>query len=69
MNAGADLTASTGLVTPACFDRTSRCPDEIVRRIRVTASYEDPSWSGMLLETYDTQTDQFRIASYCWYNC
>jgi hypothetical protein len=27
---------STGLVTPACFDRTSRCPDEIVRRIRVT---------------------------------
>ncbi|KAF3950650.1 hypothetical protein CMV_023622 [Castanea mollissima] len=48
---------------------TSRCPDEIVRRIQVTASYEDPSWSGRLLETYDTQTDQFRIASCCWSFC
>ncbi|KAK7824639.1 hypothetical protein CFP56_034232 [Quercus suber] len=68
LDAELDVQASTGLVTPACFDRTSRCLDEIVRRIRVTASYEDPSWSGKLLETYDTQTDQFRIASCCWYN-
>ncbi|XP_050284316.1 protein N-terminal asparagine amidohydrolase isoform X10 [Quercus robur] len=66
---GLVVETSTGLVTPACFDRTSRCPDEIVRKIRVTSAYEDPSWSGKLLETYDTQTDQFRIASCCWYNC
>ncbi|KAL4655091.1 hypothetical protein ACB092_01G425800 [Castanea dentata] len=63
---GLVVETSTGLVTPACFDRTSRCPDEIVRRIRVTSAYEDLSWSGKLLETYDTQTDQFRIASCCW---
>ncbi|KAL4601291.1 hypothetical protein ACB092_11G261500 [Castanea dentata] len=54
-NAYPIFNASTGLVTPTCFDRTSRCPDEI-----------DPSWSGKLLETYDAQTDQFRIASCCW---
>jgi len=57
---------STGSVIPSCFDRTSRCPDEIVRRIRVTSSYEDHSWNGKLLETYDTQTDQFRIAPCHW---
>ncbi|KAK4591709.1 hypothetical protein RGQ29_016231 [Quercus rubra] len=68
-NAYPIFNASSGLVTLACFDRTSRCPDEIVRRIQVTASYEDPSWSGRLLETYDTQTDQFRIASCCWSFC
>ncbi|CAL1409245.1 unnamed protein product [Linum trigynum] len=35
-----------GLVFPACFDRTRRCPNENVRRIRVSASYEDPTWKG-----------------------
>ncbi|CAK9153892.1 unnamed protein product [Ilex paraguariensis] len=53
---------STGSVFPASFDRTSRCPDEIVRRIRVTVCFEDPHWTGRLLETYDTQTDRFVIA-------
>ncbi|KAK7841958.1 hypothetical protein CFP56_014672 [Quercus suber] len=56
---GLVVETSTGLVTLACFDRTSRCLDEIVRRIRVTSAYEDPSWSGKLLETYDTQTGAF----------
>ncbi|XP_016652684.1 PREDICTED: protein N-terminal asparagine amidohydrolase-like isoform X2 [Prunus mume] len=60
---------STGSITPATFDRTSRCPDEIVRRIRVSASYEDSSWKGKLMETYDTQTDQFKIAPCCWTLC
>ncbi|KAB8675929.1 hypothetical protein FH972_026329 [Carpinus fangiana] len=59
---GLAVETSTGSVTPSCFGRTSRCLDEIVRRIRVTASYEDPSWNGKLLEKYDTQIDQFRIA-------
>lgn len=57
---------STGYVFPACFDRTSRCPDEIVRRIRVTACNGDPSWKGKLLDTYDTLTDKFTIAPCCW---
>ncbi|KAJ7949097.1 Protein N-terminal asparagine amidohydrolase [Quillaja saponaria] len=55
-----------GSVIPATFDSTSRCPDELVRRIRVSASYEDPSWNGKLLETYDTQTDRFKIAPCRW---
>ncbi|XP_040992558.1 protein N-terminal asparagine amidohydrolase isoform X2 [Juglans microcarpa x Juglans regia] len=62
---GLAVETSTGSVIPACFDG-ARCPDEIVRRIRVTASYEDCSWNGKLLDTYDTRTDQFRIASCCW---
>lgn len=57
---------STGSVVPASFDITSRSPDEIVRRIRLTASFEDPSCSGRLLETYDTQTDQFVIVPFTW---
>ncbi|CAK9168765.1 unnamed protein product [Ilex paraguariensis] len=57
---------STGSVFPASFDRTSRCPDEIVRRIRVTVCFEDPHWTGRLLETYDTQTDRFVIAPCTW---
>ncbi|CAK7331775.1 unnamed protein product [Dovyalis caffra] len=57
---------SSGSIIPASFDRTMRCPDEIVRRIRVTASYEDPYWNGKLLETYDTQTDRFVIAPCSW---
>ncbi|XP_074279855.1 protein N-terminal asparagine amidohydrolase [Silene latifolia] len=56
----------TGAVTPAIFDKTTRCPDELVRRIRVSASFEDPCWRGKLLDTYDTETDQFIIAPSSW---
>jgi hypothetical protein len=45
----------------------SRCPDEVVRRIRVSVSSYDPTWQGRLLETYDTQCDVFQIAPACWY--
>ncbi|KAL9371762.1 hypothetical protein Peur_036902 [Populus x canadensis] len=57
---------STGFVIPASFDRTTRCPDEIVRSIRISASHEDPTWKGKLLETYDTQNDRFVIAPCSW---
>ncbi|XP_057458315.1 protein N-terminal asparagine amidohydrolase isoform X2 [Lotus japonicus] len=57
---------ATGVVIPASFDRSSRCPDEVVRRIRVSASYEDTSWNGKLLETYDYSTDCFKIAPCRW---
>ncbi|XVF24860.1 hypothetical protein REPUB_Repub13aG0163800 [Reevesia pubescens] len=60
---------SSGSLIPASFDRTSRCPDEIVRRLRVSASYEDPCWHGKLLDTYDTKTDQFVIAPCSWTIC
>ncbi|KAH7544813.1 hypothetical protein FEM48_Zijuj01G0026100 [Ziziphus jujuba var. spinosa] len=63
---GLVVETSSGSVLPASFDRTSRCPDEVVRRIRVTAAYEDSTWNGKLLETYDTQTDRFIIAPCCW---
>ncbi|KAL6129818.1 hypothetical protein ACLB2K_073167 [Fragaria x ananassa] len=59
------ISTSTGSIIPASFDETSRCPDEIVRRIRVSASYEDSRWKGRLLETYETQTDLFKIAPCC----
>ncbi|XVE76670.1 hypothetical protein DITRI_Ditri13aG0000300 [Diplodiscus trichospermus] len=57
---------STGSLIPSSFDRTSRCPDEIVRRVRVSASYENPSWHRKLLDTYDTKTDRFVIAPCSW---
>ncbi|KAK8936524.1 hypothetical protein KSP39_PZI011848 [Platanthera zijinensis] len=57
---------SSGSVMPACFDRTSRCPDEIVRRIRVTVSSGDPRWSNKLLETYDTFNDRIVVAPCSW---
>ncbi|PPR98390.1 hypothetical protein GOBAR_AA22275 [Gossypium barbadense] len=57
---------SSGTLIPASFDKTSRCPDEIVRRLRVSSSYEDPSWQGKLLDTYDTKTDRFIIAPCSW---
>ncbi|OMO69791.1 DNA repair protein Sae2/CtIP [Corchorus capsularis] len=57
---------STGSLIPASFDRTARCPDEIVRRLRVSASYDDHSWHGKLLDTYDTKTDRFVIAPCSW---
>ncbi|KAK9700076.1 hypothetical protein RND81_08G215800 [Saponaria officinalis] len=56
----------TGAITPAIFDETTRCPDELVRRIRQSASYEDPRWKGRLLDTYDTETDRFIIAPCSW---
>ncbi|KAL6873481.1 hypothetical protein ACP4OV_013563 [Aristida adscensionis] len=57
---------SSGVVMPASFDMNSRCPDEVVRRIRVSVSSYDPLWQGRLLETYDTQHDVFRIVPACW---
>lgn len=57
---------NSGSIVPASFDRTSRLPDEIVRRIRVTACFEDPTWTGRLLETYDTETDCLVIAPCAW---
>ncbi|XP_068652903.1 protein N-terminal asparagine amidohydrolase isoform X2 [Aristolochia californica] len=55
-----------GAVIPAAFDRNSRCPDELVRRIRVSVSSLDPQWKGKLLETYDTHHDKFQIAPCSW---
>ncbi|VVB03348.1 unnamed protein product [Arabis nemorensis] len=63
---GCLVNTSTGSIFPASFNRTSRCPDELVRRIRVSASFEDSSWKGKLLDTYDTKTDRFIIAPCCW---
>uniref|UniRef100_A0A2P2KE10 Uncharacterized protein MANES_10G151000 n=2 Tax=Rhizophora mucronata TaxID=61149 RepID=A0A2P2KE10_RHIMU len=57
---------SSGSLKPASFDRTARCPDEIVRRIRVTACYKDSTWNGRLLETYDTEADCFVISPCSW---
>uniref|UniRef100_A0A0E0LDJ8 Protein N-terminal asparagine amidohydrolase n=1 Tax=Oryza punctata TaxID=4537 RepID=A0A0E0LDJ8_ORYPU len=57
---------SSGAVSPASFEMNSRCPDEIVRRIRVSVSSYDPNWQGRLLETYDTHSDAFQIAPACW---
>lgn len=51
----------TGTVIPATFDQTTRCPDELVRRIRISADLSDK-----LLETYDTRTDRFIIAPCSW---
>ncbi|KAL5707651.1 protein N-terminal asparagine amidohydrolase [Ranunculus cassubicifolius] len=56
----------SGSVRPATYDRSSRCPDEMVRRVRVMVSSEDPTWKGKLLETYDTKNDQFQIAACSW---
>ncbi|KAK9156613.1 hypothetical protein Scep_003187 [Stephania cephalantha] len=56
----------TGSILPATFDRTSRGPDEIVRRVRVSVSSEDPSWKGKLLDAYDTCNDRFQIAACSW---
>lgn len=58
--------SSTGSVIPAIFDESTRCPDEVVRRIRLSASFEDQSLNGRLLDTYDTQSDQFVIAPCTW---
>jgi protein N-terminal asparagine amidohydrolase len=60
------MQTSSGVVTPASFEMASRCPDEIVRRIRVSVSSYDPNWKAKLLETYDTRADIFQIAPACW---
>lgn len=57
---------STGSVVPASFDASTRCPDEIIRRIRLGASYADPTFTGRLLDTYQTQTDRFLIPPFSW---
>nr|XP_043609194.1 protein N-terminal asparagine amidohydrolase [Erigeron canadensis] len=57
---------SSGSAVPASFDRSTRCPDEIIRRIRLGASFEDPRWTGRLLEAYETQTDRFVITPFSW---
>ncbi|KAK1282580.1 hypothetical protein QJS10_CPB22g01485 [Acorus calamus] len=57
----------TGSIQPASFDRSSRCPDEIVRRLRVTVSSGDYRWHGKLLETYDTWNFRFQIAACSWH--
>ncbi|WVY99687.1 hypothetical protein V8G54_025757 [Vigna mungo] len=57
---------ASGIVIPAIFDGTSRCPDELVRRIRVSVSYEDANWKEKLLETYDCGSDCFKIAPCRW---
>ncbi|KZV54040.1 N-terminal asparagine amidohydrolase family protein, partial [Dorcoceras hygrometricum] len=62
----ARVETNSGSIVPASFERKSRCPDEFVRRIRVTACFEDPNWTGKLLETYDAETDCFVIAPCAW---
>lgn len=59
------METSSGSVVPASFDESTRRPDEIIRRIRLGASFEfeDP---GRLLDTYQTQTDRFVIAPFSW---
>ncbi|RZS04236.1 hypothetical protein BHM03_00034538 [Ensete ventricosum] len=37
---------SSNSIMPASFDRSSRGPDEIVRRIRVSLSSDDSNWKG-----------------------
>ncbi|KAL9231393.1 hypothetical protein vseg_006627 [Gypsophila vaccaria] len=63
---GLAIETMTGAITPAIFDETTRCPDEIVRRIRLSASFDDPRCKGRLLDTYDTETDRFIIAPCPW---
>ncbi|KAL8204428.1 hypothetical protein R6Q57_010051 [Mikania cordata] len=65
---GLAVETSSGLVIPACFDASTRCPDDIIRRIRLSASFEDPRRSGRLLDTYETQTDRFVITPFTWTN-
>ncbi|XP_064955466.1 protein N-terminal asparagine amidohydrolase isoform X1 [Musa acuminata AAA Group] len=57
---------SSDSIMPASFDRSSRGPDEIVRRIRVSLSSDDSNWKGRLLDTYDTCHDRFEIAPCTW---
>uniref|UniRef100_K3XY95 Protein N-terminal asparagine amidohydrolase n=1 Tax=Setaria italica TaxID=4555 RepID=K3XY95_SETIT len=44
---------SSGVVMPASFDMNSRCPDEVVRRIRVSVCSYDPTWQGRMPDWAD----------------
>lgn len=57
---------SSGTIVPACFHNTSRGPDELVRRVRISVIFEDPNLGGKLLDTYDTHFDKIRIAPCSW---
>ncbi|KAL8137875.1 hypothetical protein V2J09_003876 [Rumex salicifolius] len=57
-DAPSQMETATGSIIPASFDATTRCPDEVVRRIRVSSSFQDSRWRGKLLDTYDTHTDR-----------
>ncbi|XP_076893124.1 protein N-terminal asparagine amidohydrolase-like [Bidens hawaiensis] len=63
---GLAVETSSGSVFPASFDASTRCPDDIIRKIRLHASFEDPSRSGRLIDTYETQTDRFVITPFPW---
>ncbi|KAK9058180.1 hypothetical protein SSX86_023020 [Deinandra increscens subsp. villosa] len=63
---GLAVETSSGSVIPASFDSSTRCPDDIIRRIRLSASFEDPRQTGRLLDTYETQTDRFVITPFSW---
>eukprot|EP01018_Ginkgo_biloba_P032962 Gb_29965 [translate_table: standard] len=56
----------SGAVVPASFDKSAKCPDEVVRRVRISVSSENPIWQGRLLEAYDTRSDRFIIAPCKW---
>ncbi|XP_071720310.1 protein N-terminal asparagine amidohydrolase-like [Rutidosis leptorrhynchoides] len=60
------METSSGSVVPSSFDTSTRCPDEIIRRIRLGASYEDPTLTGRLLDTYETDNDRIVIAPFSW---
>ncbi|XP_078438741.1 protein N-terminal asparagine amidohydrolase family protein isoform X4 [Wolffia australiana] len=64
--AGVLVDTSVGSIRPAIFDQSSRCPDEIVRRVRVTVASGDSRWKGKLMDTYDTFSDIFVIAPCSW---
>nr|KAJ0228583.1 hypothetical protein LSAT_V11C100043280 [Lactuca sativa] len=55
---------SNGRVVPGSFDASTRCPDEIIRRIRLGASFGPGP--PRLLDTYQTQTDRFLIPPFSW---
>ncbi|CAI9269852.1 unnamed protein product [Lactuca saligna] len=55
---------SNGRVVPGSFDASTRCPDEIIRRIRLGASFGHGP--PRLLDTYQTQTDRFLIPPFSW---
>ncbi|KVI00653.1 Protein N-terminal asparagine amidohydrolase [Cynara cardunculus var. scolymus] len=47
---GLAVETSCGSVVPASFDRSTRCPDEIIRRIRLGASFKDPGCTGRSMD-------------------
>ncbi|KMZ71379.1 hypothetical protein ZOSMA_181G00140 [Zostera marina] len=63
---GLVVETESGSVMPAQFSKGSRCPDDIVRAIRITMSFDDITCRGRLLETYDTKQDRFEITACSW---